>query len=174
MKAKALLVLSAIAMLGLASCSNGPETPVDSSEETSTSVEEPSSSSPEITETSSEDPVPEPVFYAVTDSIDDHVTIVGLPETAQEGDVITFRLAVDPGYEFLDVVLVKQGDNVVDLHALSQRRHALGIAPAAVDEADFLYGIALGLDFDGSGTGSVRFVRIHLEKPPFLSDLYYT
>lgn len=115
MKAKALLVLSAIAMLGLASCSNGPETPVDSSEETSTSVEEPSSSSPEITETSSEDPVPEPVFYAVTDSIDDHVTIVGLPETAQEGDVITFRLAVDPGYEFLDVVLVKQGDNVVDL-----------------------------------------------------------
>ena len=100
MKAKALLVLSAIAMLGLASCSEGgtSSSPVDSSEE-STSVSE------ETSESTSE-PEPEPVRYSVTDSIDDHVTIVGLPETAEEGDVITFRLAVDPGYEFLDVVLV--------------------------------------------------------------------
>lgn len=109
MKAKALLVLSAIAMLGLASCSEGGTTssPVDSSEE-STSVSE------ETSESTSE-PEPEPVRYSVTDSIDDHVTIVGLPETAEEGDVITFRLAVDPGYEFLDVVFVKQGDTVLDL-----------------------------------------------------------
>ena len=109
MKAKALLVLSAIAMLGLASCSEGGTTssPVDSSEE-STSVSE------ETSESTSE-PEPEPVRYSVTDSIDDHVTIVGLPETAEEGDVITFRLAVDPGYEFLDVVLVKQGETVLDL-----------------------------------------------------------
>ena len=109
MKAKALLVLSAIAMLGLASCSEGgtSSSPVDSSEE-STSVSE------ETSESTSE-PEPEPVRYSVTDSIDDHVTIVGLPETAEEGDVITFRLAVDPGYEFLDVVLVKQGETVLDL-----------------------------------------------------------
>lgn len=109
MKAKALLVLSAIAMLGLASCSEGgtSSSPVDSSEE-STSVSE------ETSESTSE-PEPEPVRYSVTDSIDDHVTIVGLPETAEEGDVITFRLAVDPGYEFLDVVFAKQGDTVLDL-----------------------------------------------------------
>ena len=80
MKAKALLVLSAIAMLGLASCSEGgtSSSPVDSSEE-STSVSE------ETSESTSE-PEPEPVRYSVTDSIDDHVTIVGLPETAEEGE----------------------------------------------------------------------------------------
>ena len=58
MKAKALLVLSAIAMLGLASCSEGgtSSSPVDSSEESTSVSQETSESTSESTAEPERDP----------------------------------------------------------------------------------------------------------------------
>ena len=50
------------------------------------------------------------------------------------------------------------GDDVLDLAALGQRGHALGVAAAAADKLDVLDDAVLNVDIDLLGAGPVRLV----------------
>jgi len=60
-------------------------------------------------------PVDPVTTYNIVDSTADHMSIVGIPSTSEAGKTITFSVACEPGYEFLDKVYVYQGETLVDL-----------------------------------------------------------
>lgn len=95
---KMLFVLSAVAILGLASCDG-----VDGS----SSIPSDTLTSDVIESEPSSEPDSSPVVvrkFAVTDGVGDHVHIVGLPSEAEPNEEITFTAVAEPGYVFEGVV----------------------------------------------------------------------
>lgn len=97
MKKKNLVMLvSAAALLGLAGC-DGHNIGSDTSDGSSVSSVE-------------------TVKYTVTDSTEDHIVIVGIPAEAEEGEKVSFTIAVEVAYEFKGEILVKDASgNVLDV-----------------------------------------------------------
>lgn len=56
-----------------------------------------------------------PAEYAILDKAGDGAVVVNAPKTAKAGDIVTFSMALDSGFEFAGEVKVTAGDNEVEV-----------------------------------------------------------
>lgn len=100
------------------------------------------------TPTDPDTPIEEPTKYSIVDNTSDHMSIVGIPTEAEEGEEITFSVACEPGYEFLDAIYVYQGETLIDLKNNGDGTYTFTMPSGSVEIKCDSQISSFGLDFE--------------------------